>query len=165
MNDVAVKPVRAGARVEEERARRRRRDDMGDGRLRNLAVTGHMDPNFEYRWINDDPGRVHNLTKRDDWDVVTDDQLGERHEKDRGVGSGVERVVDRVTGKRAILVRKPKDYFVEDRAKAQRRVDEIDQMIKRGHVPAGTGDQQPLQPGSNAYVPAGGIVIQDGRRS
>lgn len=164
MNDVAVKPMRAGARVEEERARRRRRDDMDDGRLRNLAVTGSLDPNYEYRWINDEPGRVHNLTKQDDWDIVTDEMLGERHEKDRGVGSGVERVVDRVTGKRAFLVRKPKEYFISDRAKAQRRVDEMDQMIKQGHVPAKDG-QETLRPGSNAYVPAGGISIQDGRRS
>ncbi len=137
---------------------------MGDGRFRTLTVTGNMDPNYEYRWINDEPGRVHNLTKRDDWDVVTDEMLGDRHEKDRGVGSGVERVVDRVTGKRAILVRKPKDFVAEDRAKAQRAVDEMDQMIKHGHVPA-KGDERPLTPGANAYVPAGGIVIQDGRRN
>lgn len=161
MNDVAVKPR---GRVEEERARRRRRDDMGDGRLRNLAVTGNMDPNYEYRWINDDPGRVFNLTKRDDWDVVTDDMLGERHEKDKGVGSGVERVVDRATGKRAILVRKLKEYVAEDRAKAQRRLDEIDSQIKHGMVPS-KGNEKPLQVGVDAYVPAGGISIQDGRRS
>lgn len=162
MNDVAVKPVRA--RVEEERTRRRRRDDMDDGRLSNLTVYGQKDPDYEYRWINDEPGRVHNLTVRDDWDVVTDEMLGVRHEKDRGVGSGVERVVDRASGKRALLVRKRKEYFVEDRAKSQRRLDEIDQQMKQGVVPA-KGDQQPLQPGSSAYVPAGSINIQDGRRS
>lgn len=164
MNDVAVKPMRAGARVEEERAQRRRRDDMGDGRFRNLAVTGYMDPNYEYRWINDEAGRVHNLTVRDDWDLVTDEQLGAKHEKDRNVGSGVERVVDKVTGKRALLVRKPKDYVAADRAKAQAWIDGIDQMIKHGQVPTGNGGQEALQPGVKAYVPAGGITIQDGRR-
>lgn len=159
----AVKPNR---RAEEEKARRRRRDDMGDGRLRNLAVVGTMDPDYEYRWINSDPGRVHNLTARDDWDVVTEDMLGTRHEKDRNIGSGVERIVDRGTGARAILVRKRKDYCAEDRAKAQARLDEYDAMIKRGDIPqvSGIGGGETLRPGVNAYVPAGGISIQDGRR-
>ncbi len=162
MQDV-VKPNK---RVEEERARRRRRDDMGDGRLRNLAVVGDMDPNYEYRWINADPGRVHNLTARDDWDIVTEDMLGNRHDKDKQVGSGVERIVDKGTGARAVLVRKLKDYCVEDRAKAQARIDEYDAMIKRGETPPinSTG-QETLRQGVNAYVPAGGITIQDGRRN
>jgi hypothetical protein len=124
-----------------------------------------MDPDYEYRWINAEPGRVHNLTVRDDWDPVTEEMLGNRHEKDKGVGSGVERIVDRGTGARAILVRKRKEYVVEDRAKAQARIDEMDAMLKRGDVPTvngSNGDQ--LRPGVNAYVPAGGISIQDGRR-
>lgn len=162
MQDI-VKPNR---RVEEERSRRRRRDDMGDGRLRNLAVVGTMDPDYEYRWINAEPGRVHHLTVRDDWDPVTEEMLGNRHEKDKGVGSNVERIVDKGTGARAILVRKRKDYLAEDRAKAQARIDETDAMLKRGHVPAANGAEggEPLRPGVNAYVPAGGISIQDGRR-
>ena len=138
---------------------------MDDGRLRNLAVAGDMDPAYEYRWINDDPGRVHNLTIRDDWDRVTEDMLGQRHDKDRNVGSGVERIVDKSSGKRAILVRKLKDYAISDRAKAQRRVDEIDTMIKSGEVPGTTEGAEPRRNGVNAYVPAGGISIQDGRRS
>lgn len=161
MNDVAVKPAR---RIEEERTRRRRRDDMSDGRLRNLAISGDLDPAYEYRWINDEPGRVHRLTVTDDWDRVTDDMLGVRHDKDRNVGSGVERVVDRSTGKRAILVRKRKDYYVSDKAKEQVRLDELDRQIKRGEVPS-NGGEQALTPGVNAYVPAGGISIQDGRRN
>jgi hypothetical protein len=163
MNNIVEKP---SPRVEEERSRRRRRDDMGDGRFRNLAVVGTMDPDYEYRWINDEPGRVHNLTVRDDWDPVTDQMLGARSEKDKGVGSGVERIVDKATGQRAVLVRKRKDYALEDRAKAQRHIDELDAMIKQGHVPAVGGQgQESLRPGVNAYVPAGGIVIQDGRRN
>jgi len=158
-----VKPNR---RAEEEKTRRRRRDDMGDGRLKNLAVVGEMDPNYVYRWINADPGNVHNRTVRDDWDVVSEEMLGNRHEKDKGVGSGVERVVDRGSGSRAILVRKRKDYYLEDRAKAQARQDEVDAMIRRGDVPQinGVSSGETLRPGVNSYVPAGGISIQDGRR-
>jgi hypothetical protein len=160
MSDTAGRPAR---RVEEERARRRRRDDMGDGRLQTLSVVGYRDPAYDYRWINDDPGRVHRLTVDDDWDRVTQDMLGERADKDRQVGSGVERVVDRATGKRAILVRKLKEYVEVDYAKSQARVDEMDQMIKRGEVPSGAGNE-PRVAGVNAYVPAGAINIQDGRR-
>lgn len=161
MNQV-VKP---SPRVEEERRTRRRRDDMGDGRLKNLAVEGTMDSAFEYRWINDDPGRVYNLTVRDDWDVVTADQLGAKHEKDRGVGTGIERIVDKGTGKRAVLVRKPKDYYEVDRAKAQAQLDELDKALRRGDVPASDAGGEPRRMGVNAYVPAGGISIQDGRRN
>lgn len=165
MNDVALKPTGVTPRIEKERAARRRRDDMGDGRLRNLAVEGTMDPNYVYRWINAEPGRVHNLTRRDDWDVVTESDLGVRTGKDAQIGLGVERIVDKKDGQKAILVRKPKDYYVEDRVKAQRHLDELDNLIKRGEVPAAGGDVEPRRNGVNAYVPAGGISIQDGRRS
>lgn len=156
MNDVVVKPR---PRVEEERSRRRRRDDLGTGRLSNLTVA-RRDPNYEYRWINDDPGRVHALTQRDDWDIVTAEEAGERTDKDRAVGAGVERVVDRATGKRAILVRKPKDYYVEDRKKMAQSLDELEASIKRGEVRG-----QEALTGPAAYVPAGGIHIADGRKN
>lgn len=163
MNDVATtRPIRV--RVEEERSRRRRRDDMGDGRFRNLDVAGDLDPNYVYRWINDDPGRVHNLTVRDDWDRVTDEMLGLRHEKDRQIGSGVERIADKASGKRTILVRKPRDYYEKDKAREQARLDALDAEMKLGVVRPGPDGQQGLQVGVNAYVPAGGISIQDGRR-
>ncbi len=162
MNDVALKST---PRIEKERAARRRRDDLGDGRLRNLAVDGTKDPNYEYRWISAQPGRVHNLTKLDDWDVVTEADLGVRGNKDSQVGTTVERITNKADGSRSILVRKPRDYYVEDRLKAQRHLDEVDQLIKRGEVPAAGGDVEPRRNGVNAYVPAGGISIQDGRRS
>ncbi len=156
MNDVAVKPK---ARVEEERSRRRRREDIGDGRLSNLTVA-KKDPNYEYRWINDDPGRVHALTVRDDWDVVTHEEAGERIEKDRAVGSGIERVVDRATGKRAVLVRKPKEFYIEDRKKLAASIDDLEQSIKRGE----TRGQDALT-GPAAYVPAGGISLSNGSKT
>lgn len=157
-----VQPQRP-ARIEQERAQRRRREDIGIGRLRNLAVDeSKLDPDYVYRWINDDPGRVQSLTVRDDWDVVTTEALGERDAKDKGVGSNVERVVDKVTGKRAVLVRKPRDYYYADKAKEQGLIDEMDAALKRGESRA-EGSLQAMEP-SKAYVPRGGISIQDGRR-
>ena len=148
-------------RVEEERQRRRRRDDMSFSRMRNLAIEGDLDPNYEYRWINDLPGRVHNLTVRDDWDIVTSSQVGAT-EKDKGVGSGLERIVDKGSGARAVLVRKLKDYYVKDKLKEQSAIDETDAAMKRGEVRSPEGLRE--SEAGASYVPAGGIVIQDGRR-
>jgi hypothetical protein len=147
-------------RIEQERAKRRRRDDMGTGRLRNLAISGTMDLNYAYRWINDEPGRVYRLTQDDDWERVTLDMLGhEGDSKDKALGAGVERIVDRATGKRAILVRKLKEYVETDKAKEQASIDELEGAIKRGETRSPEGLSGP-----HAYVPSGGIVIQDGRR-
>lgn len=136
---------------------------MGDGRLRNLSVSGHLDPNYEYRWINADPGRVHALTVNDDWDVVTYAMTGETpSEKDKGAGSGIERIADKATGNRTILVRKPREYYTADKAKEQAQLDEFDAALKRGE----SKDPNSLQASDPAktYVPRGGIVIQDGRK-
>lgn len=149
-------------RIEEERARRRRREDVTEGRLRNLAIDGDLDPRYEYRWINADPGRVHNLTVRDDWDVVTTDQLGARHEKDKGVGTIVERIVGRSDGKRGVLVRKLKDFYSADKGKEQAQIDETEAAMKRGETKSPQGLRE--TEGNKAYVPSGGISISDGRR-
>lgn len=147
-------------RIEEERARRRRRDDMGTGRLSNLAVNGPLDPDYVYRWINDEPGRVQQLTTADDWDVVNSAGM-EPNAKDKGVGSQIERIVDKGTGKRAVLVRKRKEYYEADKAKEQSAIDETEAWIKRGVV----GGAQGLASGkesASAYVPTGGISITGG---
>lgn len=147
------------SRADEERTARRRRQDLGEGRLRNLSVEGTKDPNYVYRWINDDPGRVHKLTVMDDWDRVTNADLGLRDDRDKNVGAGVERIVDKVTGKRAVLVRKRKDYYAEDKAKEQAQLDETDAALQRGQSRSPEGLQGP-----HAYIPAEGISIRDGRR-
>lgn len=146
-------------RVEVERAARRRRDDLGLGRSRNLDVVGTKDPNYEYRWINDDPGRMYNLTEADDWEVVKVGDLGESSAKDKGVGTGIERIVDKRSGRKAVLVRKPKDYYAIDKGKEQALIDETERAIKRGATPmAGAAPGETLGAGV-AYVPNGGIQI------
>lgn len=146
-------------RVQEERQGRRRRSDLSMGRFNILKVTG-KDPAYTYRWINDVPGRVQQLTQFDDWDIVQADELGGPSDRDRGEGSNVERVVDKSSGRRAILVKKRIEYHEADKAKEQARIDEIDQIIKRGDSPSPEGLQ-----GSHAYVPEGAINIVDGRKA
>lgn len=153
---------RQGQRVQEERSARRRRRDMGLNRLNVLDVAAELkDPNYTYRWINDTPGRVQQLTQQDDWDVVKESEFNQRSDKEKSVGDNMERVVDKTTGARAILVKKRKDYYEEDKALAQRSLDAIDESIKRGQATSSEGLSGP-----NAYVPGGasGIVIQDGRK-
>jgi hypothetical protein len=140
-------------RIEQERAQRRRRDDMSDDRLRNLNVAGKLDPNYTYRFINDEPGRVHRLTVLDDWDIVKSSEI-EPNAKDKGVGSQVERIVDRRSGQRAILVRKRKDFYAADKAKEQAQIDDLEKSIKQGAAPG----PEALREGS--YVPQGGIRIE-----
>lgn len=163
MNDIvaSTKPTR---RIEEERQRRRRRDDLGNGRLLKLSIPGDVDQNYVYRWINDEPGRVHQLTKNDDWDRVTEDMLGAKSDRDRQVGSGLERIVESATGRRAILVRKRKDYYLDDKAKEQASIENQMSDLKRGITPNGPKGEETLSASEHAYVPAGGISIQDGRR-
>lgn len=147
-------------RASKERTERRRREDLGSGRLRNLAITGNIDPNYEYRFINDDPGRVFQLTQQDDWDLVNSEDLNP-NAKDKGVGTPVERVVDKRSGKKAVLVRKRKDWYLADKAKEQASIDETEASLKRGVTPSPEGLS--AKEGARAYVPQGGIAIQSER--
>ena len=143
------------ARIDQERSQRRRRDDLGTSRHVNLSIAGDLDPNYVYRFINDTPGRVHQLTVNDDWDVVS---MESHHAKDKGVGSTIERIVDKRSGNRAILVRKPKHYYDADKAQAQAEIDETEKGMSRGEVKGAEA-----LPKAVSYVPSGGIRITDTR--
>ena len=136
-------------RTEEVKSQRRRRSDSGAAAGLKLHVPEDMkDKNFEYRWVNDRPGRVHQLTKQDDWDIVSTDrpdQLTAAAE-----GSVMRRAVDKATGDSAVLLRKPMQYHEADRLEKQKPVDEIEKALRRGPAPSSEGIS-----GSEAYVPGG----------
>lgn len=160
MSNTATVPATTGNRpnrIEQERTQRRRREDLGIGRHDPLALDGSKDKDYVYRFVNDEPGRLHQMTVADDWDVVTTAEMG-THPKDKGVGSQIERVVDRRSGQRAILLRKRRDYYEADKAKEQGRIDEIERQIKGGGSPGGHETLQAKE-GHAAYVPQGGIRI------
>lgn len=153
-------PVReTPSRAEQVSAQRRRRQDTGPLQGLKLHVPdGLKEEGYEYRWFNDKDGggRLHNKTVLDDWDIVkTKDIDGQ------GEGTPVTRNVGKMENGqtlKAYLCRKPKEWFDGDRAKAQARITEQENSLKRGVV----NDPKGLS-GESAYVPAGGISIDRGR--
>lgn len=152
----------AGTKPEASRAatvkteRRRRRDDGPNAGLKLYVPEEAKDPNFEYRWFNDEPGRVLAKTKQDDWDLVKPDEL-------KGLADA-ERVIERGASgaggqpRKAFLARKPKEYYQADKAKEQALIDAREESLKRGVAPSPEGLQGPT-----TYVPAGVNTISHGR--
>lgn len=134
-------------RVEEVKRERRRRQDTGPMAGLKLNVPEELkEAGFEYRWINDDDRRIHAKTVEDDWDVVKTAAI-------EGTGEGAP--VSRVVGKgpagqpiRAILCRKPTEFYKEDKAKELQAVKEREDAIKRGAPTTPEGLSGPT-----AYIP------------
>jgi hypothetical protein len=145
-------PQAQPARVEAEKKQRRRRSDTSE--LRNLKLhvpKDYLDPKFSYRFVNDSPGRIQQMTQYDDWEIVqqSDENVPTRRHAGKD-GSGQART--------AILLRKPKEFFEEDKARKKAAIDEREEGLRRGV----TGDPGGLS-GPNAYVPGGSNTITRGR--
>lgn len=134
------------SRQEETKERRRRRDTVGLGGNFKLHVPEtEKDPNFQYRWVNDEPGRVRQFTVEDDYDVVSSSTVDSN-----SMGTTTERVVSQSTGKNAVLLRKPKKYFEADQAQKQEVINARENAMKRAAPVSAEGLS-----GSHAYVPGG----------
>lgn len=134
-------------RAAEVKAQRRRRQDTGPSAGLKLHVPENLkDPNFEYRWINDDGRRVHAKTVMDDWDIVESKEI-----QGDGQGAPVGRLAGKMEGGaplRALLCRKPKEFYQADKGKEQRAIAEREAAMKQGAVPAAGGLSGP-----NTYIP------------
>lgn len=131
--------------------RRRRREGMGAERNLKLHIPNELkDPNFEYRWVNDRPGRVQQLTKLDDWDRAPEMMEG------TGLGTVTERAVDSYTGERAVLLRKPKEFYDSDKAEEAKLLDQRDEAMRRGPLPNPEGIA--AEP-DKTYVPGGRNIV------
>lgn len=127
-----------------------------DGFQQRLGVK-EKDPDYEYRWLNDDKTRIATKTQDDDWDLVKSDK-----EDSHGDSDTVRRQVGvKPNGDPlfAYLARKPKRFCDEDRAKKQEALDEQWSELARGK----RGDPTNIG-GSEGYV-ATSTTIRDGRRS
>lgn len=117
--------TRPDRQTEVAQERRRRRDSTLDRTADlKLAIPDEVrakHPDKVFRWVNDNPSRMHAMTQRDDWDRV----------------EGVERlpVGTDANGQPQyqVLCAKPKEFWEEDqRAKAKRAHDDMAQMVRTG---------------------------------
>lgn len=151
--DARAEPVavtESGGRAEEVTVQRRRRLGMGPERNLKLHIPEEMkDPNFEYRWVNDRPGRIQQLTKQDDWDKAPEMLEG------TGLGTVTERAVDSYTGERAVLLRKPKEFYDADKKAEWKALDERDETMRRGPLPTPEGGGE----ADKVYTPGGRNIV------
>ena len=142
--------------IQEER---RRRQKGHDGQRMRLSVDdSRLDPDYVYRFANDDEGRIYDLTVRDDYNPVTDRE-GLLKPDGTDMGAQVSTVVGTTTAgaaMRGVLLRKKRKFYEDDQREKQRAIDEKEASLKSGTVPgAGNGEM---------YVPDGsGIQLRHER--
>jgi hypothetical protein len=156
-NPIPTPPVNQ-ARVENTQKARRRREESFDGLDYRLHVPEELkDPRYVYRWINDEPGRIFQLTEQDDYDFVYDERIrseGKDAHKNTDGGTRISRIVGRSkTGEplRAYLCRKLKDYYEEDQRKRHDHWQKVTAQVEMGRVPGSSGlfNSDP----EHAYIP------------
>lgn len=122
-----TKFVREDRVSEVKQERRRRRDgDLDAGVVLRLSLPPGIEekyPNDEFRWVNDEGNRVHYLTTRDDYDIVSEVE-------GRPVGTTMD-------GKpiNAVLLRKPKEFAEADRREKAERIQRQEGAVLRSSDP------------------------------
>jgi hypothetical protein len=146
-------------RAEEARQERRRQRGATSHPGIKLGVNeAFLDrEKYEYRWINDNGGRILDMTQNDDWDLVSDPSKKGKTDAD-GEGALISKVVG--TGEfgkplRAFLARKPKEFYAEDQAAKAKSLDATMDSLRRGLPQTTDGDFA-----RHGYVPGGPGSIQ-----
>jgi hypothetical protein len=146
-------------RADQEKTERRRQ--RGNTVLPGLKLSVREElldrKNFTYRWINDNGGRIEDLTVADDYDLVRDPKK-EIKDDNGNEGALVSKIVGTTENNqpiRAFLARKPKQFYDADHKEKMAALDRQMADIKRGRP------QEAQQLGTNSYVPQGGISIKD----
>lgn len=101
------------------------------GNRPKLAVVG-KNPNFEYRWVNDTPGRIA-LFKQGGWELCTNDEVDVgnfRAEESSGEGSLACQIVDGGNGQKAYVMKIKKEWFQEDQQHNEREVARNEESLR-----------------------------------
>ena len=112
---------------ETSRERTRKRIPIG---YRNLLTVEGKEDDFEYRWVNDVDGRPEKMEEVG-YEPVThkvsvgDSAVGRASQ----LGSAVSRPVG--GGQKAVLMRIPKEWYDEDQAEKQKRVEQSEKAMER----------------------------------
>lgn len=118
---------------------------------RDILTVKGKDPNYEYRFVIDRPGRIQRFLDGG-WEVVTEDlEVGQKavDTPSGKVGSAVTKHAG--GGQTYILMRIPKEWYDEDQQAKQDKVDALEasmqEDIRQGRIP---GTQE------KSYTPEGG---------
>lgn len=134
---------RPDRQAEVAQQRRRRQpgtlDRMDQLKLAIPDKARESNPNSTFRWVNDTPGRMHNLTIKDDWDVVKDVEP---------IPVGQDQAGQPIYAR---LCAKPLEFWKEDqREKAKHIADQQKELIRRGDTKIPEAD--------STYVPEGNSI-------
>jgi hypothetical protein len=148
MSDTAQRPTRA------DEIRTERRKKPGSTSISGLKLhidKDKLDPAYEYRWVNDTPGRVQQLYG-EDWDKVKAGDITSSPGTipTQHVGSDAGKPIN------AILMRKRKEYYAADQKEKQAPLDAMDESIRRG---VNHQNAEPELRGDIAYTPGGSNTI------
>lgn len=110
---------------------------------RNILTVHGKDPNYAYRWVNDnDAGMRIEKFKQGGWEVVQKDTEVKVGDKVVDQGSVVGSVTTRYVGQgtTAVLMRIPLEWYEEDQAAKQAELDKIDESMRsEGSAPGNYG--------------------------
>jgi len=107
---------------------KQRKNRVPVGGSRNILTVANKDPNYEYRWVLDIPGRLDQF-KKAGYEVVTDDnEVGDktvdRHSK---LGSAQTMVRGLST---LVLMRIPREWYEEDQQMKQEEIEALEATMK-----------------------------------
>lgn len=97
---------------------------------RSVLTVDQKDANYEYRFVNDVNSRVEAF-QRNGWEVVPAQEAtigSPRVDQPSPEGSAASVSVG--GGTKAVLLRIPKDWYVEDQLDKQRQIDALEQTMK-----------------------------------
>lgn len=120
-------------KVDQPRAKRNKKERIPvNGNTRNILTVSNRDPDYHYRWVLNDPDRVEKL--QDAWyEVVQND--GQTKVGDRKVDTtaGTSSVIEARAGggRKYVLMRQHKEYWLEDQAAKQRQIDDTEAEMRR----------------------------------
>lgn len=136
------------ARQDEVAQQRRRRqpgtlDRMDQLKLAVPDKAKEAHPNSTFRWVNDTPGRMHNLTVKDDWDVVKDVEP---------LAVGTDQAGQPIYAR---LCAKPLEFWEEDqRAKAKAVREQQNELIRKGDEKTAADAATYVKPGNSIETKA-----------
>ena len=112
------------------RSGRPRRSAVG-GKQDVLGVDGPLDPNYNWRIVNDEGSEV-DVMKSYGYEVYQGNEVQIRSKNPTGLtGSGKSVVVDKRTGKKGVLMRQPIEFHEEDRKLRAQQIAETEKSIFR----------------------------------